>query len=197
MIDKNKNDNNEEYSAAGFSDIISSPIFLVVLILTFILGLSSVFGFFQNPRKLKAIIDLISQRVFISDVQQKPQFPHIVNNNIDSILPWQLKAIYKRDGYVTASSLNEERYSIFSKEFKRVETASKSIDSTLVVRLNYDITSQEFWGDLNIGLGLAKKSLNLAYVADTNKIIGVPMSPYYSLGNERLKYSLVAMASES
>ncbi len=59
----------EPYSISGFSDLINSPVFLAILLLTFILGLSSVFGFFQNPQKLRLIIELINQRVNISETK--------------------------------------------------------------------------------------------------------------------------------
>jgi len=53
------------YSSTDLSDLLSSPIFYSIIALTFILGFSSIFGFFNNPRKLKTVVDAISQKVMI------------------------------------------------------------------------------------------------------------------------------------
>ena len=54
------------YSSTNMSDLLSSPVFYSVIALSFILGVSSIFGFFNNPRKLKTVVDVISQKILVN-----------------------------------------------------------------------------------------------------------------------------------
>jgi len=177
MNKKHQNNNNsDEYSVTGFSELVASPFFYSVLILTVILGLASTFGFFQNPRKLKLIIDLISQRIFISEVEQK-YTPKVVNSRAYSVEQEKLQIIYKREGNVTASSLNRDRYSIFTNEYSLKDVGFNPINTAVLVAIDYDISSSQFWENTNFN-----KSQGV--------IIGAPISPYYSLEKDVFRYTL-------
>ena len=136
MNKKYKNNKEEYYSITGFSELVASPFFYSILILTVILGLASTFGFFQNPRKLKLIIDLISQRVFISEAKQI-QIPKVVNSRAYLIAQDKLKIIYRRDGNITASSLNGDRYSIFGEQYSLKEVGFNPVNR--IVAINYNL----------------------------------------------------------
>ena len=172
----NKSPNDDEYTITGFSELVASPFFYSVIVLTVILGFASAFGFFQNPRKLKLIIDLISQRVFISEVERK-HGPKLVSNRAYSVAEEKLQIIYKRDGNVTASSLNQDRYSIFAEELVQKDRNFQAMDTTVSVAIDYDISSNQFWGDLNVS-----HSAGIS--------LGSPISPYYSIEKDLSRYSL-------
>lgn len=167
---------NEVYSTTGFSDLVASPFFYSLLVITLILGLASTYGFFQNPRKLKLIIDLISQGLFISEVEKKVA-PKIVNNRANSLANKKLRVIYKRDGNITASSLEIDRYSIFAEEFTLTERKKTPINSTVSIAFNYNISYGSIWESLDL---TSKKE----------RRIDTPISPYYSLKKDPLRYSL-------
>lgn len=173
-MNKKYKNNKEVYSITGFSDLVASPFFYSILIITVILGLASTFGFFQNPRKLKLIIDLISQRVFISEVKQI-QMPKVVNSRAYLIAQDKLKIIYRRDGNITASSLNGDRYSIFGEQYSLKEARFNPVNR--MVAINYNISSSQFWGDMNF------KKLQ-------GGIVGTPISPYSLLEKDVFSYSL-------
>ena len=162
---KNKSQNNrEEYSITGFSELVSSPFFFSVLILTIILGLASTFGFFKNPRKFKLIIDLISQRIFISEADQNIA-PKIVSNRAYSIAQKELQVVSKKDGNITISSLDKDRYAIFSEDFLLQDINFLPKDTMVSVSIDYNISSSRFWGDLSLN--------NFK----SSRIIGSPISP--------------------
>lgn len=178
----------EEYSITGFADVVSSPIFYSVIILTIILGLASVFGFFQNPLRLKLIIDLISQRVSISKVENKTatEYPSNTENSkaslINDLYPdtyKKLKIIYQRDGKITASSLDDSRYSILKDiDEKNSSDEDASLNSMIPVSLDYNISSPHFWGKLS-----QKKPTE-------NLLTDIQLSPYDSLQTGDSIYSL-------
>lgn len=173
-MNKKYKNNKEVYSITGFSDLVASPFFYSILIITVILGLASTFGFFQNPRKLKLIIDLISQRVFISEVKQI-QMPKVVNSRAYFIAQDKLKIIYRRDGNITASSLNGDRYSIFGEQYSLKEAGFNPVNR--MAAINYKISFSQFWGGMNF------KKLQ-------GGIVGTPISPYSLLEKDVFSYSL-------
>jgi len=173
---KNKAPNTKEvYSTTGFSDLVSSPFFLSVLILTIILGLASTFGFFKNPRKLKLIIDLISQRIFISEAKIQT-LPRVVHSQAYAMEQRELQVISKKDGNITVSSLNKDRYTILSSDDFSFNN-NASLNPTISVSIDYNIASLRFWGSLNS--------------SNSNRlIIGAPISPSYSLDIDQSQYDL-------
>lgn len=173
---KKKSKNNNEYSTTGFSDLVGSPFFYSVLLITFILGFASVYGFFQNPRKLKLIIDVISQRVFISEVE-KDYAPTSVNNREYSISHEKLQLVYRRDGNITTSSLEKNRYSIFAEEFVLDEKQMHSTDSFASSDIDYSLLSPEFREKINL--------IDLKVV-----MFGTQKTPHYILKKDIFRYSL-------
>lgn len=173
---KKKSKNNNEYSTTGFSDLVGSPFFYSVLLITFILGFASVYGFFQNPRKLKLIIDVISQRVFISEVE-KDYAPTAVNNREYSISHEKLQLVYRRDGNITTSSLEKNRYSIFAEEFVLDEKQMHSTDSFASSDIDYSLLSPEFREKINL--------IDLKVV-----MFGTQKTPHYILKKDIFRYSL-------
>lgn len=185
MKDKSKNIK-LEYSTTGFSDLIASPFFLSILVLTFILGCASVFGFFQNPRKLKFIIDLISQSISISEVQTK-KASKVVSSDMHSLSQKKLQVMYERKSHLTFSSLDKERYSVLSEDFVLNKNLLDSVNKSIPTTFDYDITSNNFWKNLDIsGLALDEPS----YKNSDLPIIDTSISPYYSLEEDSSKYIL-------
>lgn len=134
------------YKITGFSDIVASPVFYSILFLALVLGLSSVFGFLQNPRKLKTVIDVIHQKVSVSANENS------ASRNIYSLI--QPSKERNQDFFqadtrhpVTISYLEQNRYSIFSKNISLADSSKKGGQST--VSFDYDITSKHFWGTFN------------------------------------------------
>ena len=58
----------EVYSTSGFRDTLASPIFYPVIVVALVLGVTSIFGFVQNPLKLKAVVNVIQQKVATENV---------------------------------------------------------------------------------------------------------------------------------
>ncbi|MCF6189650.1 MAG: hypothetical protein L3J51_04155 [Cocleimonas sp.] len=172
---KNKNNAKEEvYSATELSDLLSSPVFYSVLVLTFLLGLSSVFGFLQNPRKLKTVVDAISEKVSIYQniepgfgVDQYSSY----GSSVDDVL-----------------YLENNRYSILSKElFAPIDKATeKNIQK---VSFNYDITSKQFWGNLDSS-SIESASEESIRKNTENWRLGTPLSSDYYIDQTDSIYAL-------
>ena len=154
----------EVYSSTELSDLLSSPVFYSVLALTFFLGLSSIFGFFENPRKLKTVVDVISEKVVTADV-----------NTVS----------YRQVKY----SHNNDRYNILRSDLFATNTV-KNIES---VSFNYDITSKQFWENLDSSRIESAAEESLRESSDA-LVIGTPLSPeYHSLESDSdAKYSMAS-----
>lgn len=122
------------YSVTELSDILSSPVFYSVLALTFFLGLSSVFGFLQTPRKLKTVVDAISERV---SIYQKSE----AGFGVDQYSAYGSSAN-------AVSYLESKRYNILSKDLF-APTHKANEQSIQKVSFNYDITSKQFWNNFD------------------------------------------------
>lgn len=176
------------YKITGFSDIIASPVFYTILFLSFLLGLSSIFGFLQNPRKLKTVIDVIHHKTVISqkapiNINKYSLFTGTESVNRDR------DVLEKNDAFKssTVSYLDNDRYNIFSDDFVFDYSESPS-DVMKHISFNYDITSRRFWEDLDIGRispaiqGINDNSLPL--------IIGIPVDSTLILEDDDSKYSM-------
>jgi len=167
------------YRITGFTDIIASPVFYIVLVLTIFLGLSSIFGFLQNPRKLKTVIDVIHHKTVIShtsSVDKKYSLTSVMNN----------ENFVDRDSS-TVSYLDDSRYSIFSHDIN-LDFSELATDGIQHVSFNYDITSKQFWGYLEMGRLLPS-------IEDTSEnlnplILGTPIDSNLLLDNDDSKYSM-------
>ena len=134
---------NNVYSTTGFLDIISSPVFYMILIVTLVLGLLSVFGFIQNPYKLKTFVNAIHQKVSVSE-RHSGSF---------SLIDYSLKQSNESVAYperlegITVSYIDTNRYSIFSKNQNLPLSPKNSLKQ---IAFDYDITSKQFWSDLEL-----------------------------------------------
>lgn len=171
---KNNREKDEIYSATELNDLLSSPVFYSVLALTFFLGLSSVFGFLQNPRKLKIVVDAISERVSIYQnsetgfgVDQYSSYGSFVD---------------------TVLYLDDNRYSILSKDL--FAPTDKDIEQgTKKTSFNYDITSTQFWGSLDLS-SIESASEESIRKSMENWKLGAPLSSDYYLDQGDSIYSL-------
>lgn len=187
----NKKIKNEEvYSSTGLSDLLSSPIFYSVIVLTFILGISSIFGFFNNPRKLKIVVDVISQKFLISPNSNTAAFN---NANAEYLLQNYSSKTFTKKNRLSLDVIASP-YKIFLKDafsgskLNMDETANKN---TQRVSFEYDITSKQFWGDLDASR--IDSMLEESQRRNGNAlIIGTPLSSEYFLEQGDEKYSMNA-----
>lgn len=184
MNHENKDAKFTVYSTTGLSDLISSPVFYSVLVLTIFLGLSSAFGFLQNPLKLKAVVQIISKKVSFVDDRGKQavnQKEYIISNGLQ-----QQGAIIK-----TFSSIENDRYSIFAKSFSTHQNSRLLNAGVKVVSFDYDITSRQFWSDLN--LSKIESALEESQRKSRDSmIIGIPLELKPPAHRDESIYSLSA-----
>ncbi len=175
------------YSSTNMSDLLSSPVFYSVIALTFILGLSSIFGFFNNPRKLKAVVDVISQKILINPNSNTVSF----DADEDYLLQnYSFKAMSINLDWPISSANIEDPYNISSKLIVLNPALSVKID-TQRVSFDYDITSKQFWGGLDASR--IESAIEESQRKDRDAlVIGVPLSSEYSLEQGDEKYSMGA-----
>ncbi len=191
----NKKTKKEEvYSSTDLSDLLSSPVLYSVIALTFILGVSSIFGFFNNPRKLKTVVDVISQKLLINPNSNTVAF----DVDEDYLLQkYSLKAsvinkkVIKQKRVTSESTANP--YNIFTKRvvLDAALNAEKMHKEIQRVSFDYDITSKQFWGDLDSSKIDSLIEENQRLEGDA-LIIGAPLSSEYSLEQGDKKYSMGA-----
>ena len=173
------------YKITGFTDIVASPVFYSILFLALILGLSSIFGFLQNPRKLKTVIDVIHQKVSVSaasNTSSRNKYSLIQLQNDNQLGSFQ-KGVTES---VTISYLDKNRYSIFSNDLGLIPGSDKEKPSK--VSFDYDITSKHFWGTFNdygIAPQLEEDRNNSDLLLPT-----IPAEELYSIDLDNEKYSL-------
>ena len=182
----NKKEKKEEvYSSTDFSDLLSSPIFYSVIALTFILGLSSIFGFFNNPRKLKIVIDVISQKLLITPNS------NAVLYEVDE--DYLLQKYSLRAPILNSALPNKHGRSINSYKLSSdtivFDSKLKAWKSTQRVSFDYDITSKQFWGDIDASSIESAFEESLQENIEAN-VIGVPLSSDYYSGKGDSKYSM-------
>jgi len=175
------------YSSTDLSDLLSSPVFYSVIALTFILGLSSIFGFFNNPRKLKTVVDVISQKILINPNSNTVSFEAdadylLRNYSLDS-LPINLAGL-------TTSNHVEDPYNI-SSQLIILNPVSNVKNYTRKVSLDYDITSKRFWDGLDDSRLEAVIEESQRQNSDS-LTIGAPLSTEYLLEEGDSKYSMRA-----
>ena len=175
------------YSSTNMSDLLSSPVFYSVIALTFILGLSSIFGFFNNPRKLKTVVDVISQKILINPNSNTVSF----DADEDYLLQnYSFKAMSINLDWPISSANIEDPYNISSKLIVLNPALSVKID-TQRVSFDYDITSKQFWGGLDASR--IESAIEESQRKDRDAlVIGVPLSSEYSLEQGDEKYSMGA-----
>jgi len=141
-------ENSAVYKRSEFSDLLTSNNFYTVSAIALVLGVASVFGFIQNPRKLKSVVDTISYKVSMK---------HVDNQRMSHRLFQQEQ--YRLSASVKKPSNNQRFFNKISSVegnlylFDGINAASKKKDIKRVA-FSYDITSDQFWNDLdssNIG----------------------------------------------
>ena len=170
-INNQKPISEEVYSSTELSDLLSSPVFYSVLALTFFLGLSSIFGFFENPRKLKTVVDIISEKVVTADV--------------NTVSFGQVKY-----SMIQTDSSRNDRYNILRSDLFS-ENPVNSAGSIEKVSFNYDITSKQFWGNLDSSRIESATEESRRNNSDA-LVIGTPLSPEYHSPESDAKYSMAS-----
>ena len=134
---QHKDNKSEVYSTSGFKDTLASPVFYPVIVVSLVLGVASIFGFVQNPLKLKAIVNVIHQKVAETKV---------VSGSIND----QLYSISER------AEAEQVSYNQHTKVIKLFSNLNKSKPEKMAVEgdferiaFNYDVTSESFWSDLD------------------------------------------------
>ncbi len=128
------------YKRSEFSDLLASNNFYTVSAIALVLGATSIFGFIQDPRKLKTVVDTISYKVSVSHVNNQ-SMPYSVFQQEQYRLSASIKAPRNKQAYEGTNYLFGADVAIEKKDIKRVA-------------FSYDITSNKFWNDLdssNIG----------------------------------------------
>ena len=181
-----KTNNQEVYKITGFADIVESPVFYLVLVLTFILGVSSIFGFLQNPRKLKSVVDVIQRKVAVYKVRNsRNRYSRIeIKDNKYSILYQSSSASQNTvKNYPSDKETNRNRYSILSKNIPLKTFMHSGIGS---VSYDYDITSKRFWSNLQLDI----LDMNTNPRSAGSQFLGVPLDKVITLEEGDSKYSM-------
>jgi hypothetical protein len=175
------------YSSTNMSDLLSSPVFYSVIALTFILGLSSIFGFFNNPRKLKTVVDVISQKLLINPNSNTVSF----DADEDYLLRnYSLKAMSIDLEEPTTSGNINDLYNISSRLIM-LNPASSVRKEFQRVSFDYDITSKQFWGGLDANR--VESAIEESQIQHRDSLmIGAPLSSEYLLEEGDDKYSMGA-----
>ncbi len=176
----NKTTDKEVYSNTDLSDLLSSPVFYSVIALTFILGLSSIFGFLQNPQKLKTVVDVISSKVVSAN-----------HSNLVSYEGDKYALLQSSSNDVTADRVTRDRYDILSNDLS-VASANNQAGIQRVT-FNYDITSKQFWGSLDSSRIESAIEESKRQASDAS-LIGAPLSSDYNSAGQvgDSKYSMTA-----
>ena len=154
MKNKDHTAKNEVYSATRLTDIVSSPVFFSIVILSLLLGFASAFGFLQNPRKLKAVVDVISHKLLITPYEKKSR---LVRQNSQRLLLKKEASdlinqnVIQSKGGATISFIDSSRYSIFAQSLIGQATITEAPAAIkTITQQRYDITAKNFWEDVDI-----------------------------------------------
>ena len=139
---------------------LASPLFYSVAVVALVLGIASIFGFLQNPLKLKAVANAVHNKVSISSpVRSSPR------NNL-----YSLEQSFKNNNYNTDinrmsyqqrdnTSQNRAEFILHYEKLlikkdqqnndNEIEKAQHKADDFNRVSFNYDVTANDFWTDLD------------------------------------------------
>lgn len=138
---KQHSDKNEIYSISGFRDTLASPVFYPVVVVAIVLGITSMFGFVQNPEKLKSMVDVMHQKVATTNV---------VNGTVND----QLYRVSQTNKSSETPKLNSHNTSL--KLFTDIDANLMTYNEKMPVHkdieriaFNYDVTSESFWTELD------------------------------------------------
>lgn len=133
------------YKRPEFSDLLKSNNFYTVSAIALVLGIASAFGFIQNPRKLKTVVDTISYKVSIAHPDNQRMSYQVFKQERYG-LSASLKQKQAEKGYFNVSRHFDDsrKYLYGNHPFSHSEK-----NNTKRVAFSYDITSDKFWNDLN------------------------------------------------
>lgn len=133
------------YRRPEFSDLLTSNNFYTVSAIALVLGISSAFGFIQNPRKLKAVVDTLSYKVSIAHPNNQRMSYQVFQEE-----RYDLSASIENYGSSVGSIRQKSRFSENNKYLfeprNLVRSSGKHIQR---VAFSYDITSDKFWNDFS------------------------------------------------
>ena len=182
---KHKYKEPEIYSTTGFKDVLASPVFYAIATIAFVLGVSTIFGFLQNPLRLKAVVSVIHQKVS-PEVSERT----IVTHNAYSLSESFNKNHYKNNGLV---NINKEarviRYQDTTEYFGNNNNTEKHIQH---VSFNYDITSHDFWSNLDSS-SLESVTGELKRKEIEASMIGTPLEPDFQQNTDKIDDSIYVL----
>lgn len=129
------------YSTTGFKDTLASPLFYSIAVVALVLGIASIFGFLQNPLKLKAVASAVHNKVHIgSPVSSSPKHDlYSLNQSFKQ----------KTDNQSTPKFVQDFEALLIETQ-KQTESQTQNSHSGLQrVSFNYDVTASDFWTDLD------------------------------------------------
>lgn len=175
----------EVYSTTGFKDVLASPVFYSVVAITFILGASSIFGFLQNPIKLKSTVFVISQKMTNSPLKSSQH-----RNNYSLSHSNKIKKETLKQPRLDNSHLYLEKK--LDNAFNSLSIDKNRDDGLRRIAFNYDITSEQFWTDLDTSTidSAIEESQNY-----NTTVIGAPLESTYQGDldkSETINYTLSA-----
>ena len=162
---KNKKNKGEQiYRTTGVLDLLSSPAFYAVLFLSAFLGLFTVYGFIDNPLRLKAKVDSLIAKVFPSERQIAIHNIELLSDN-DALAKYVGSLVDNTDNTL----VDNNRYGLFSEQF--LDSSMPMVQEVTPHLVPY-FTPQVFLQDNEIQpISLDEK------LSNKNSVIGVPLKP--------------------
>ncbi|MEE9326224.1 MAG: hypothetical protein V3U71_02935 [Cocleimonas sp.] len=165
------NDTNklEVYTTTGFRDLLESPMFYAVLLITFILGSFSILGFLQNPLKLQTAVDRVNHQISVSTYS-----PHNIKINSPYILPIKKTNSPEKSQILSLKNLTN--------------TTQQPRSSYQRISFDYDITSKQFWHKLDTSK-IDSNADNKNIIID-DSFLGAPLESDYFIQLDSFQYTL-------
>ena len=143
---QNKNES-EVYSISGFRDTLASPVFYPVIVVTLVLGVTSIFGFVQNPLKLKSVVNVIQQKVGTREIVNDSF--NLSQAYIDNMSSKNIKELTINTKRNFASTETNYAFDLFSDNETSFNEKTPVDGNFERIAFNYDVTSESFWTDLD------------------------------------------------
>ena len=138
------------YSTTGFKDTLASPLFYSVAAVALVLGIASIFGFLQNPLKLKAVANAVHNKVSIgSPVRSSPRNNLYSLNQSFKNKDYNADLSHKSYQQIDNSQTKPEFVLAYEKLLIEKTQQPQIIDGLNRVSFNYDVTANDFWTDLD------------------------------------------------
>jgi hypothetical protein len=187
MNKKRKYKEPEIYSTTGFKDVLASPLFYSIAVITFVLGVSSIFGFLQNPLKLKAVVSAINHKISSDSLIKSPATQNVfsLSENFYGLLQKDANENLKHPSEKMKFELYQDRV----EENARNNSFEKDLHR---VAFNYDITSNNFWSDLD-STSIESAIEESDRLEQEASIIGIPLESDFQYKPNRLNDSIYAL----